>query len=360
VIRTTSLSGIANRYVSITPGPNNEPELPDDDLITQTDTTTPVDLDQLFNAFRPRARKGLQNVIQGFGTIYAGNNEAANKTYKYLAPGLSTTQKVLDELTRDQRVFTEFLVDSSRVVTGVAERRDDLSSLVSNSNAALGAIARQNRALDRSLRALPGTFRQANTTFVNLRATLDDLDPLIATTRTGTRDLAPFLRRLRPVVSKSVPVFKDLRLTVRRKGKHNDLGSTLKNLPPAQNKASKALPATIVAFGRTVDEVAFARGYSPDLVGWLTKFGEVTSFYDGNGHYARVESANSDLFRCAPVGGTCALDPIPISQQFADLDFEISTRCPGGATQPIPGSNPFLDNGNLDGRCDPNDVPPGP
>jgi phospholipid/cholesterol/gamma-HCH transport system substrate-binding protein len=360
VIRSTSLSGIANRYVSITQGPDNAPELPDNQLITQTDTTTPVDLDQLFNTFRPRARRSLQDVIQGFGTIYAGDNEAANKTYKYLAPGLSSTRRVLDELTRDQQVLTEFLVDSSRVVTGIAQRRDDLSSLTSNANSALGAIAQENVALDRSLRALPPAFRQANTTFVNLRATLDDLDPLFADLKVGTRDLAPFLRHLRPVVTKSVPVFKDLRLTVRRKGKHNDLASTLKELPSVHKKASRSFPAAINALNQTQDEIAFARPYAPDLVGWLTKFGEVTSFYDGNGHYARVESANSDLFRCTPVGGNCVLQPIPVSQQFADLDFEISTRCPGGVTQPIAGSNPFLDDGNLSGDCDPGDVPPGP
>ena len=29
IVRATSLSGIANRYVSISPGPNSEPEIPD-------------------------------------------------------------------------------------------------------------------------------------------------------------------------------------------------------------------------------------------------------------------------------------------------------------------------------------------
>jgi hypothetical protein len=32
-------------------------------------------------------------------------------------------------------------------------------------------------------------------------------------------------------------------------------------------------------------------------------------------------------------------------------------RCPGGGVQPIAGSNPFLDNGNLTGKCDPSQVP---
>ena len=191
VIRTTSLSGIANRYISVTPGPDNAPALDDEDVITAQDTTSPVDLDQLFDTFRPKERRALRNVIQGFATSYAGRGEEANETYKYLNPGLSTTQRLLAELTRDQQVFTEFLVDGSRVVNAIAERRNDLSALTSNANQALGAIARENDALDRTLVALPPTLRQANTTFVNLRAALNDLDPLVETSKSATRTWRP-------------------------------------------------------------------------------------------------------------------------------------------------------------------------
>ena len=58
MIRATSLSGIANRYVSIAPGPDNAPELADGATLTGEKTTSPVDLDQLFNTFTPRTRAG--------------------------------------------------------------------------------------------------------------------------------------------------------------------------------------------------------------------------------------------------------------------------------------------------------------
>jgi phospholipid/cholesterol/gamma-HCH transport system substrate-binding protein len=35
VVRATSLSGIANRYISLAPGPNNAPELADDAVISE-------------------------------------------------------------------------------------------------------------------------------------------------------------------------------------------------------------------------------------------------------------------------------------------------------------------------------------
>ena len=63
VIRETSLSGIANRYISLTLGPNSAPSLKDGATLTTTQTTTPVDLYQLFDPLDPRTRTALQQVI---------------------------------------------------------------------------------------------------------------------------------------------------------------------------------------------------------------------------------------------------------------------------------------------------------
>ena len=176
IVRATSLSGIANRYVSLQPGPDNNPELGHDATITEVDTTSPVDLDQLFNTLRGPERQALRNVIQGSATVYAGNGPAANQTYKYLSPSLVATDRLLQELDRDQGTLTDFLVNGASVVSAVAQRRADLSALTQNANVALGAIANENRSFDQALVALPGTLRQANTTFHNLRPALDDLD----------------------------------------------------------------------------------------------------------------------------------------------------------------------------------------
>jgi phospholipid/cholesterol/gamma-HCH transport system substrate-binding protein len=359
VIRATSLSGVANHYMSLTLGPDNADPLPEDEAVLGLDaTTTPVDLDQLFNTFDRRTRKGLKDVIQGFAETYAGKGEAANATYKYFAPSLSATDRLLREIDRDEAVFTRFIVDTSKVVTAVAERRNDLTDLVSNTNAALGAIAAQNASFDASLRLLPPTLRQANTTFVNLRAALDDLDPLVNTTKRATRGLKPFLQELRPVARRAVPVFADLSLTVNRPGEANDLAELVTALPPLHRLASASTRSSIRAMNASEENIAFARAYAPDLWGSFAKLGQVTGYYDGDGHYARVQAAAFNLFDYDELTGN--LVPIPPQNKFDGFETEISTRCPGGATQPIPGSNPFLDDGRLSGKCDPSDVPPGP
>jgi phospholipid/cholesterol/gamma-HCH transport system substrate-binding protein len=369
IIRATSLSGIANRYVSITPGPDNKAELEDGATLAGEKTTSPVDLDQIFNTLGPRTRKALQNVIQGSASLYANHNEGARRTYKYFAPGLSTAQRLFAEVNSDSRVLSQFLVQGSRALGAIAERRNDLSALTQNANEFLGAIAREQTALDTSLQAFPPALRQANTTFVNVRAFLDDLTPLVNDFKPATKDLAPFLRKLRPVAERSVPVFHDLRLALNRSGPTNDLTDSLRELPRIERKASRAIPRTIAGLDASQPVIEFARPYMPDLLGFLSKFAEVTSFYDANGHYARVSTAQANLFhycetaadpKCVPGGYSQGeLAPVPPSEQFNDLEFDVFTRCPGGVTQPISGSNPFTDDGNLLGKCDPSDVPPG-
>src|SRR5690348_15709879 len=66
IVRVTSLPSVANRYISLTPGPNNAPEIPGGGVLEEDRTTNAVDLDQLFNTLDPPTRKGLQGVLQGF------------------------------------------------------------------------------------------------------------------------------------------------------------------------------------------------------------------------------------------------------------------------------------------------------
>src|SRR6201989_354179 len=63
-IRATSLSGVANHYVSISPGPNSNPSLDEGAELGLSSTTTPVDIDQFFNPFPPPVRKGLRQFIE--------------------------------------------------------------------------------------------------------------------------------------------------------------------------------------------------------------------------------------------------------------------------------------------------------
>jgi phospholipid/cholesterol/gamma-HCH transport system substrate-binding protein len=365
-IRATSLSGVANHYVSISPGPNSNPSLQEGATLGLSSTTTPIDIDQLFNTFPPPVRRALGQFIRGNATLYAGRGKDANRTYKYLGVGFNRFGAFAGELTADERLLARFLVGSSRLTTAISERGQELASAVANAEAAFGAIASQNAALGTSLRELPPVLRQANTTFVNLRAALDDVEPLFDTAKPATKELAPFLSELRPFLSKAVPVFKNLRLTVRRNGFANDTAELLATLPVVQQRAAKAFPHSEAAIAAFQPNLNFIRAYTPDLLNGFAKLGQATAPYDGNGHYARASFSDLNIFKYN--SATRVLEPIAPSEQYDALapGNGVKRRCPGGASQPAAdGSSPFVEPtfpgaGITTSECNPADAPPGP
>jgi phospholipid/cholesterol/gamma-HCH transport system substrate-binding protein len=363
-IRATSLSGVANHYVSISPGPNSNPPLEEGGQLGLSSTTTPVDIDQFFNTFPPSVRRGLQDFIKGNSEIYSGVGTQANSAYKYFGPALNRTNAFIKELNADEALFARFVVSSSRLATTIAGRGQQLSSAISNANTAFSAIASQNTAFNQSLERLAPVFRQSNTTFVNLRAALNDLEPLVNTAKPATKNLAPFLAELRPVLAKFRPFLHNLRLTVSRPGKGNDARDLLTALPVVQERSSKTFPHAETAIAAFQPNLNFFRSYTPDLFNALGKLGAVSGYYDGNGHYVRAATGAQNIFRY----NAGALEPLKKSQQFEPFGSEagVHRRCPGGgAPAAADNSNPYVNppwSGSGVGRseCDPSDLSPGP
>jgi phospholipid/cholesterol/gamma-HCH transport system substrate-binding protein len=358
-IRLTSLSGIANRYIALAMGPGDAPELDDGAVLGTNTTTSVVDLDQIFNTLDERTRGSLQDVVKGFATQYEGKEAEAGEAAEYFNPLLSTSRRLVGELTEDEAALTRFIVDTGRLSSTLAGRRGELAALVGNTNATAQAIGSENVALSESLALLPSTLRRGNTTFVNLRATLDDLDVLVAESKPATKELAPFLQDLRPLLEEAGPTIHDLDVLVRRPGPNNDLVDATRGLPPLQRVATPAFRNGRQALQKLQPVLEFIRPYTPEITGWLRDFGSSSANYDANGHYARIQPMfNAFQFTDNPAGGT--LTPLDPNQRFDGYITNQLRRCPGTASQTPPdGSAPWRDvSGTLD--CDPSQTLPGP
>jgi phospholipid/cholesterol/gamma-HCH transport system substrate-binding protein len=358
-IRMTSLSGVANRYVQLSPGPDSNPELDEGATLSTDRTTTVVDIDQFFNIFTPKAGKGLQDVIQGFGAWYEGKGVQGNEVAKYFAPALESTRRLAEKLNADEPALEGLVKNTSKVVEALGSEAPTLTEAVSNSNTALGAIAQENAALAEALDYLPQTLRRGSTTFVNLRATLDDLTELVDVSKASTKDLAPFLAELRPLLVEAKPTIAQLDKLIRQPGANNDLTDLLNDAPSLASEANTSFPAADKALREATPIFGFWRPYSPELVGWLRSFGQTFANYDANGRYARVAPAFNAFNYDQGSGTLKALTPAQ-RQLGTQAGPSIVPRCPGGTTQrPADGSAPWRDtSGTLD--CDPSIVPPGP
>ncbi len=395
-VRWASLSSVANRQVQITPTPAGVGEvIPDGGTLSQTETITDVEVDQFFNMLDDKTVKDFKRVIKGFATSYDGVANQANRGYKYLNPMLYTGRRVFAELNADQAALERLLVDGSRFAGALAARRSDLPELVHNLNLMMNAIGDRKRELARAISLLPPFMRNANTTFVNLRAALDDLQPLVIAARPAAKELLPFLVELRATARNAVPTVRDLSAIIRQPGDGNDL-IELQEAQPALREAAigsgspdcgpgpaQVQDLQVVAdddytqgsFGEAVcslrnghDNLSFFRAYTPELVGWFDGFGH-SGYADAIGAVGRVELTLNTYSPTVSLFPDLT-DPDSPAEQFSALSTGNVRRCPGsnerplGAIAPDDDSVPFTDGGALTdgapGECDTTKVQPGP
>jgi phospholipid/cholesterol/gamma-HCH transport system substrate-binding protein len=355
-IRATSLIGIANRYVDVHPGPNFRQELEDGAVLEADNTTSIVELDQFFNALDPPTRRGLEGVIEGFADWYEGNEAEANESARYFAPSLVATKNLVKELNRDSRTFEQFLLETSKAMGALADRRRELTDLVGNAGTTARAISADTESLSLALSELPGALRQGSDTFAALRPALDDLERLWVETRPVAPKLAPFFRRLRPFTERSVPTFRQLKVMFRTPGAANDVYDAMRELPAIARLTRRGVPRSRRALRVSTPMFGFSRPYVPDLTAWLRSFGGALATYDANGHYARA-MAVFDAFHFIDDAAGGRLEPKAPAARGDSPYLRLGSlrRCPGSAApSPADGSAPFVDTGELaNPDCDP-------
>lgn len=342
IVRQASLSGVANRYIDLMLPGGNPPKIEDGGIIRQQHTTTAVDLDQLFNTFDDRTRDSLRRLIRGYGTSYGGRGAQASAGFEYLNPSLAASSRLFEELNRDTPMLRDFVVNSSRLVSTIAERKDDLAGLIDHLATTTTAIGRQKGALAEAIKTFPSFMRRANTTFVNLRSTLDDLTPLVDESKPVAKKLRPFVRALRPLAIQARPTLRDLSALIQRAGKRNDLIELTNSSvdvadigvgPVQRNGAERegALPASTKALEESVPELAYARPYAPDLVGWFDDFSH-SGVYDALGGGSRAAPhVNLPTEVNAFLPNTAGLKDliVPLLNGAGAVSLNQRNRCPG-------------------------------
>jgi phospholipid/cholesterol/gamma-HCH transport system substrate-binding protein len=366
-VRQASLSGVANRYVDLRLPSGKAPAIPDGGVLDQDATTTAVDLDEIFNTFDPKTRKDLQQVIKGSANLQRGKGEQMNAGLLYLNPSLQASSRLFRELNSDSTLLERFVVSSSNLVTDLADRHDDLAGLVDHLATTTNAIGSQQQALADSVGQLPPLLRRANTTFLNLRAALDDLKPLVDDSKPVAKKLRPFLAELRPLAQDARPTFADLSALLKQPGAGNDLVDLTNDQLPlrdvAVNKVHEngkdrvgAFPASAQALKDAAPEVAFLRPYTADLLGWFDDFSH-SGTYDALGAASRV-GIHASAFALTD-GQLTPVPPALREQAFqAAASTDQRNRCPGGGDhRSADGSRPWKP--TPDYNCDPSQVLPG-
>jgi phospholipid/cholesterol/gamma-HCH transport system substrate-binding protein len=349
-IRSPGLTGVASRYIDISPAPSFKPALPDNGVIPTSQTSGIVDIDSVFNALDANTREGLRRVVRGFAAWYQGQSANANLTAQYFPPALRAYTNLFNQINADTPTLDQFITQTSAALGAIDQRSAQLTDLVSQSRVTAEALSSDNQSLTQALDNLPSALNRGSATFARLRTrTLPALQRLINATQPVIAPLSGFLPRLNPVLEEAVPTFSLLRTMFDKPGPNNDLYDALVELPKLASEVKSGFPRAISALNQSTPIFEFARPYIPDLVAWVVNWDGIFAPYDANGHYARTVPVLAAFnFADNAQGGTLTQTAPNLRGSGGALKTGFLQRCPGAAiSTPPDGSAPYVDHGAL-------------
>lgn len=143
IVRPRSALGL--KYVELAPGESEEGYEPGDTIPAAQATPEPVEIDDVFNTFNVKARRGAQRSLDGFGTALAGRGADLNEAISDLRPLLISLQPVARNLadpeTRLGRLFQALAAAASEAAP-VAEEQASLFVNLDITFTALASVAR--------------------------------------------------------------------------------------------------------------------------------------------------------------------------------------------------------------------------
>jgi phospholipid/cholesterol/gamma-HCH transport system substrate-binding protein len=224
-------TGLQDVFIELDPGTKSAGDFKDGGKIPIANTAPEVNLDQVLDALDSDTQAYLRTFLVGAGQGLKGQSRNLGKVLGGLGP-INNQLARLNTKVAERRHNLARLVHNLNILTGtVADHKDDLANLITSSNQALGAIARQDANVQKTVQLLPGTLATARDTldktapfahllgptFNNLRPFARNLDRLnasvrrVSATKPAVRDeIRPFVRSARKPVRDLKPAAKNL------------------------------------------------------------------------------------------------------------------------------------------------------
>lgn len=340
-----SLTGITNRFVSLSPGVGGR-AIPNGGTLPTTQTHGIVDLDVLLDALTPKVRSSLAALFKT-GAYFVGKPTTANLNAfaDYLNPALSQLTGLGAEIVSDKYALDRLVASSGELMTALSAHDGALAGTITNTSTVLREIASERSALADTLDRAPAVLDQSSTVLGNLDGTLRTLDPTLRALQPVAPRVAALLRAIVPFTTNMQPTITGIR------GLLAPAQAALARFPAIETAAAPAISALTSGLKSITPILSGLRPYIPDFVaGFFNGVGGSTAGeYDANGqfiHTRLVISPSSQDSLEGLLGTLPGLLGVTIDKAV-DLYPTPAPKvkpCPGGGSVPsFDGSAPWTD-----------------
>ncbi len=192
-----------NFFVDLTAGSPAAPALDDGDLIPTSQTSTPVQFDQVLKALDFDTRDKLQLTLGEFAEAFdAGLAKSFNRSLRDQAPAYRFTAIVTEALLgRRPHDLSDSIRDFGKTAAALDRSPARLKSLLVNFNIFARSLAVERDNLEATVAELPRTLAAATPALDSLNAAFPSVRSLAVNALPGVRSSGPAIDALRPLVA---------------------------------------------------------------------------------------------------------------------------------------------------------------
>jgi phospholipid/cholesterol/gamma-HCH transport system substrate-binding protein len=202
-------TGLKDMEVVLDPGTKASGAIPNGGTLPEAQTQPDVNPDEVLAALDSDTRRYLASAVDALGTGLQGNGAALRKLFAAGEPTAQEAQKLLNTLAGRRHQIAELVHNYSQIAVAAGSHERDIRRIIRYSSGALGALARQDGAIQQSLTRLPGTLDAADSALRDSLPLATELRPAAAELTPAVRRLTGALEPLRPLVTEATPIVRD-------------------------------------------------------------------------------------------------------------------------------------------------------
>jgi phospholipid/cholesterol/gamma-HCH transport system substrate-binding protein len=308
-----------NLFFDIHPGTPGTPEVDSGSTIPASQTSAPVQIDQVLGVLKSDTREDLRKLLIGYGGALNGEpqpgedadqdedtrgetaGKSLNDSLEYSAGALRGGAVLNDALLGTHaNDLSKLIAAQQQVFAALSTNESTLKDLITNFNITMRALATEESNLRQTIRLLPRVLEAAN-------PTLDSLNAAFPATRAWAREMIPGVRETPATIDAAFPWIRQTRALLRPaelQGLVDELQPAVDDfaqfvdgqvdLLPVLDRFNRCQLEVILPVGETrIDDGALSTGlrnyqeFFQTMVGFSGESGN----FDGNGSYTRFQSA---------------------------------------------------------------------